>query len=161
MVATDWVLLAVLLLSVALGLWRGLMYEVLSVVGWVAAFVLAQAYAADVGQWLPTDGLSPAVRLVAGFVLIFIAVAFSGGLIAWVVQKLVASVGLRPVDRLLGGAFGLARGVVILLAAALVVTVLQLQSAPWWQQSATAGVLSATLHDIRPLLPEAVARYIP
>jgi membrane protein required for colicin V production len=161
MVATDWVLLAVLLLSVALGLWRGLMYEVLSVAGWVAAFVLAQAYAADVGQWLPTDGLSAAVRLVVGFVLIFIAVAFSGGLIAWAVQKLVASVGLRPVDRLLGGAFGLARGVVILLAAALVVTVLQLQSAPWWQQSAVAGVLSSTLHDIRPLLPEAVARYIP
>lgn len=161
MVATDWVLLAVLLLSVALGLWRGLMYEVLSVAGWVAAFVLAQAYAADVGHWLPTDGLSPAVRLVVGFVLIFIAVAFSGGLIAWAVQKLVASVGLRPVDRLLGGAFGLARGVVILLAAALVVTVLQLQSAPWWQQSAVAGVLSSTLHDIRPLLPEAVARYIP
>ena len=161
MVATDWVLLAVLLFSVALGLWRGLMYEVLSVAGWVAAFVLAQAFAADVGEWLPADGLSPAVRLVVGFVLIFVVVAFSGGLIAWAVQKLVASVGLRPVDRLLGGAFGLARGVVILLALALVVTVLQLQSAPWWQQSATAGVLSATLHEIRPLLPEAVARYIP
>jgi len=79
MVATDWVLLAVLLLSVALGLWRGLMYEVLSVAGWVAAFVLAQAFAADVGQWLPTDGLSPAVRLVVGFVLIFVVVAFPGG----------------------------------------------------------------------------------
>lgn len=160
MVLTDWVLLGALLLSVLLGLWRGLVYEVLSVAGWVAAFVLAQAFADEVGAWLPMDGLSPPLRVAAGFVLVFIAVAFAAGLAAWLVQKLVASVGLRPVDRVLGGAFGLLRGVVILLAVALVVSVTQLQGAAWWRDSATAGVLSATLHEIKPLLPEPVARYI-
>ncbi|MDP3834569.1 MAG: CvpA family protein [Hydrogenophaga sp.] len=160
MVLTDWVLLGALLLSVLLGLWRGLVYEVLSVAGWVAAFVLAQALADEVGAWLPMDGLSPPLRVAAGFVLVFIAVAFAAGLAAWLVQKLVASVGLRPVDRVLGGAFGLLRGVVILLAVALVVSMTQLQGAAWWRDSATAGVLSATLHEIQPLLPEPVARYI-
>lgn len=160
MVLTDWVLLGALLLSVLLGLWRGLVYEVLSVAGWVAAFVLAQALADEVGAWLPMDGLSPPLRVAAGFVLVFIAVAFAAGLAAWLVQKLVASVGLRPVDRVLGGAFGLLRGVVILLAVALVVSMAQLQGAAWWRDSATAGVLSATLHEIQPLLPEPVARYI-
>ena len=160
MVLTDWVLLGALLLSVLLGLWRGLVYEVLSVAGWVAAFVLAQALADEVGAWLPMDGLSPPLRVAAGFVLVFIAVAFAAGLAAWLVQKLVASVGLRPVDRVLGGVFGLLRGVVILLAVALVVSMTQLQGAAWWRDSATAGVLSATLHEIQPLLPEPVARYI-
>lgn len=160
MVLTDWVLLTALLLSVVLGLWRGLVYEVLSVVGWVAAFVLAQAFADQAGAWLPIDGLSPPLRLAAGFVLVFVVVAFAAGLGAWLVQKLVASVGLRPVDRVLGGAFGLLRGLVIMLAVALVVSMTQMQSAAWWRDSATASVLSAALHEIKPLLPEVVARYI-
>jgi membrane protein required for colicin V production len=160
MVLTDWVLLTALLLSVVLGLWRGLVYEVLSVIGWVAAFVLAQAFADQAGAWLPIDGLSPPLRLAAGFVLVFVVVAFAAGLGAWLVQKLVASVGLRPVDRVLGGAFGLLRGLVIMLAVALVVSMTQMQSAAWWRDSATASVLSAALHEIKPLLPEVVARYI-
>ena len=160
MVLTDWVLLTALLLSVVLGLWRGLVYEVLSVVGWVAAFVLAQAFADQAGAWLPIDGLSLPLRLAAGFVLVFVVVAFAAGLGAWLVQKLVASVGLRPVDRVLGGAFGLLRGLVILLAVAFVVNMTQMQGAAWWRDSATASVLSAALHEIKPLLPEVVARYI-
>lgn len=160
MVLTDWVLLAALLLSVLIGLWRGLVYEVLSVAGWVLAFVLAQAFAEQAAAWLPLDGLSPPMRLAAGFVLVFVLVAFAAGLLAWLVQKLVASVGLRPVDRVLGGAFGLLRGLVILLALALVVSVTQMQGAAWWSGSVTASALSVSLHEIKPLLPEAVARYI-
>lgn len=160
MVLTDWVLLLGLLLSVLLGLWRGLVYEVLSVLGWIAAFVLAQAFADKVGAWLPIDGLSPPLRVAVGFVLVFVVVAFAAGMGAWLVQKLVASVGLRPVDRVLGGAFGLLRGVVILLAVALVMSMTQMQNAAWWTDSKVAQVSSATLVEVKPLLPEPVARYI-
>lgn len=160
MLLTDWVLLVGLLLSVLLGLWRGLVYEVLSVLGWIAAFVLAQAFAEEVGGWLPLGGLSPALRVAVGFVAVFVGVAFAAGMGAWLVQKLVASVGLRPVDRVLGGAFGLLRGVVILLAVALVVSMTQTQNAAWWAESNVARLSSATLLEVKPLLPEAVARYI-
>ena len=160
MLLTDWVLLLGLLLSVLLGLWRGLVYEVLSVLGWIAAFILAQAFADDLGVWLPIGGLSPPLRVAVGFVVVFVVVAFAAGLGAWLVQKLVASVGLRPVDRVLGGAFGLLRGVVILLAVALVVSMTQMQNAAWWADSKVAGVSSATLQEVKPLLPEPVARYI-
>lgn len=157
----DWVLLAVLVFSALLGLWRGLVYEVLSVAGWVAAFVLAQAFAVDVAQMLPMEGASPALQIAAGFALVFIAVAFAGGLVAWLVRKLVTSVGLRPVDRVLGGAFGVLRGVVMLLGFAVVVNMTQLQRSEWWRTSATGAVLTVTLHELKPLLPEAVARYLP
>ena len=160
MVLTDWVLLAVLLLSVLLGAWRGLVYEVLSVAAWVAAFVLAQAYADEVALMLPLDRLSPPLQLASGFLVVFIAVAFAGGLLAWLVKKLVASVGLRPVDRILGSAFGLVRGVVMLLAFAVVVSMSPLRDADWWRGSVVAEALVATLHAIKPLLPEPVARYI-
>ncbi len=157
---TDGLLLTVLLLSVLLGAWRGLVYEVLSVASWVAAFVLAQAYADELALMLPLKGLSPPLQLAAGFLVVFIAVAFAGGLLAWLVKKLVASVGLRPVDRILGSAFGLARGVVMLLAFAVVVSMSPLRDALWWQGAVVADMLEATLHAIKPLLPEPVARYI-
>lgn len=159
--ATDWALLAVLLLSALLGLWRGLVYEVLSVAGWVAAFVLAQAYAADAGGLLPLDGFSQPLRLVAGFVAVFVATAFVAGLLAWGVKHLVASVGLRPVDRVLGGAFGLLRGAVMLLALALVVGMTPLHSQAWWRESAVAAVLDSAVQTLRPLLPQSLARQLP
>lgn len=157
----DWALLGILLLSALLGLWRGLVYEVISVAAWVAAFLLAQWYAADMAAILPMDGASEPLRLAAGFALVFLGTAFAGGLLAWLVKKLVESVGLRPVDRVLGGAFGLARGVVILLAVAVVVSMTQMQQASWWQASSAAGVLSTALHEIKPLLPDPLARYLP
>lgn len=161
MLLTDWVLLTVLVLSVLLGLWRGLVFEVLSVLGWVAAFLLAQAFAERLVPWLPIDGLAPPLQLAIAFALIFIGVAFLGGFVAWLVQKLVASVGLRPVDRVLGGAFGLLRGLIILLAVALLVTMTQSQTAAWWADSPTAHALSGTLGHAKPLLPDALSRHIP
>lgn len=161
MLLTDWVLLTVLLLSVVLGVWRGLVFEVLSVLGWVAAFLMAQAFADEVVPWLPVAQLAPALQLAIAFALVFIGVAFLGGLLAWLVQKLIASVGLRPVDRVLGGAFGLLRGLVILLAVTLVVTMTQLQTASWWAQSPTAHALGGTLSHAKPLLPDTLSRHIP
>ncbi len=156
----DWALLAVLLLSAVVGLWRGLVYEVLSVAVWVVAFVLAQRYGAPVGVWLPVEGFSEPLRVAMGFAVVFLASAFIGGLLSWLVKKLVESVGLRPVDRVLGGAFGLLRGAVILLGLTMVVQMTPLHTHERWRQSPVAGVLSDTLHALQPLLPEALARHL-
>jgi membrane protein required for colicin V production len=158
--SVDGVLLAALLLSAAVGLWRGLVYEVLSVAAWVAAFVAAQAYADTVGAVLPMGEASQALRMAAGFVLVFVATAFAGGLLAWLVKRMVTAVGLRPIDRVLGGAFGLLRGAVILLAVAVVVGMTPLRSNAQWQASVVAQTLTASLHTIKPLLPASVARFL-
>lgn len=158
--SVDGLLLFVLLLSAVVGMWRGLVYEVLSLMVWVAAFLLAQAYAGDVARLLPLDGLSAALRIAVAFVLVFVASAFAGGFVAWLVKKMVAAVGLRPIDRVLGGVFGLLRGAVVLLAVAVVVGMTPLQSQQAWQTSAVAQVLGDSLQALRPLLPEPVARYL-
>ena len=144
----------------ALGAWRGLVYEVLSVLGWAAAFIVAQLYAATVGQMLPMQGATDALRYAAGFVLSFIASAFAAGLLAWLAKKLIETVGLRPVDRTLGAFFGLLRGVLILLAAATAVLMTPLKEGEWWKQSTGAGILSATLKAVKPILPHEVGQYI-
>lgn len=161
MAVLDWLILALLLVSLLLGAWRGLVYEVLSVLSWLAAFVLAQWLAPDVAARLPMAGSAEPVRYAAGFVLVFVAAAFAGGLLAWLVKKLVEAVGLRPVDRTLGAAFGLLRGAVLLLALAVVVNMTPLRSDQWWTESTGAVVSTAALKGLKPVLPERFAQYLP
>ena len=156
----DWVLLAVLVLSLLVGLWRGLVFEVLSVLGWVAAFFLAHWFAPDVAAMLPMSSATQSIRYAAAFVLTFIVAVFVAGLLASLVRKMVAAVGLRPVDRLLGGIFGLVRGLVLLLAVAVAIDMTPLNDSPWWKESTGAPVLSAALKGLKPALPEKFSRYL-
>lgn len=157
----DWIFLGVLLVSLLLGAWRGLMFELLSAVSWMAAFVLAQWFAPDVAQKLPMAGSGEAVRYAAGFALVFVLSVFAGGLLAKLVQKLFAAVGLQSADRALGAAFGLVRGVVLLLATTVVIGMSPMKSSAWWKESLGAEISMATLKGLKPALPEEFGRYLP
>jgi membrane protein required for colicin V production len=161
MATLDWVALGVLALSLLLGIWRGLVFEVLSVLGWLAAFVLAQWFAPQVSGMLPMAGSHEAVRYAAAFVVVFIATVFAAGLLAWLTKKLIASVGLAPADRALGGLFGLVRGVVLLLGLAVVVHMTALKDGMWWKESVTSGIATAMLRGMKPVLPAKFAAYLP
>jgi len=157
----DWIFVGVLIFSMVVGAWRGLVYEVLSVLGWIAAFVLAQWFAPDVAQWLPMGGATEAIRYAAGFVLVFVVTIFLSSLLAFLVKKLMTAVGLRPADRLLGAGFGLVRGVVLLLALTLVVGMTPLHTASWWQDAGGPGVAAVVLKGLKPLLPQDFGKYLP
>lgn len=143
-----------------LGAWRGLVYEVLSVLGWAVSFYVAQWFAPRVAMLLPLQSASEPVRYAAAFVLVFIVAVFVAGLLAFLLKKLVEAIGLRPVDRTLGAAFGLLRGVILLLAATVVMDMTALKSSPWWMESRGAQALTATLKSLKPMLPEPFAKYL-
>ena len=159
---TDGVLGGILLLSLIVGVWRGLVYELMSLAGWVAAFVVAQWLAEDVARWLPVwQEAAAQVRYALAFVLVFVASMFAAGMVSWLLRKLVDTAGLRPVDRSLGGIFGLARGVVVLLVLTVVVQLLGLRTAAWWQQSDVTPALQWLLAGVKPALPPALQAYLP
>ena len=159
--AVDWILLAVLGLSLLLGLWRGIVQEVLSLVGWVAAFYVSQMYAPMAAAWLPMEGSSQMLRYAAGFVVVFVAVLIATVLVSWVVKKLVSAVGLGPLDRLLGSLFGLMRGVVILLAVTVFVGMTPMRDTEAWKQAQGAQWLQQFLHVLKPVLPADFGKYLP
>lgn len=157
----DWAFLALLLVSLLIGLWRGILYELISLAAWVAAFVLAQWFGADVAKLLPMAGAGEGLRYAAGFVLTFVVALFVGGLLALLVKKLVTVVGLAPFDRVLGAVFGVVRGLVILLAIAVVVAMTPLKSALWWQESKGASALTGLLKGLKPVLPAGFGKLLP
>ena len=161
MFALDWIFLLLLLVSLALGAWRGLVYELVSVLSWIAAFILSQWLAPDLAHRLPLTGMSESVRYAAGFALIFVVAVLAGGLVATLVKKLFSAIGLEPADRALGAIFGLLRGVLVLLAAAVVIGMTPWRSGQWWQESVGAGIARSTLKALRPGMPQEFGRYLP
>ena len=161
MAALDWIFAAVLLASMLIGAWRGLVFEVLSLLGWVVSFFVAQWFAQDVAELLPMGESAGALRYAAGFVLVFVASVFACGFVTWLAKRLVEAIGLRPADRTLGAAFGVLRGLVLLLAVAVVAGLTPVHQASWWQESQAAPVLAGVLRGLKPALPEEFAKHLP
>lgn len=157
----DWALAAVLSLSVAVGLWRGLVFEVLSLVGWVAAYVAAQLLSAVVAPMLPVGTPGGALNQGATFALVFVLALVVWAVLSRLLRLLVHATPLQLVDRVLGGGFGLLRGAVLLLAVATVVSLTPAARTTAWQHSQGAAWLGAMLQGLKPVLPESFAQHLP
>ena len=109
--------------------------EVFSLLVWAAEFLVAYHFAGDVAVLMEGSVTLPSARIAMGFAGLFIAVLLVGGLINYLLGRLVESTGLSGTDRLLGGAFGAARGLALVLALLLVAGLTPLPQDPWWQES--------------------------
>ena len=157
----DWTLLAVLAASVVIGLWRGLAFELMSLAGWVVAYVAAQLWSPAVAAWLPLGAPGSAPQQGAAFALTFIGVLIGWTLLARLLRLVIHATPLTLIDRVLGAGFGLVRGGVLLLALATVVAFTPAARAPLWQDSFGAAWLAAALQGLKPMLPVEVARHLP
>ncbi len=156
----DWVFLALLLLSMVIGVVRGLLYEVMSLLGWVVAYVAAQGFGAAAAPALPVGVPGSALNLAAGFTLVFVAVLFGWWGLTWLLSRLVKASPLQALDRLFGMLFGLLRGALIALAIGTVVALTPLERAPAWRDSHSAAACGAVLAGLKPLLPEPIIRHL-
>ncbi len=160
----NWVeltLLGVIVFSRVLGAWRGFLYEVFSLAGWVLAFFAARWLAGDLAPHLPLGELSAGWRQAVAFVVVFVVAAFVAGLISWVIRKLAEQVGLRPVDRVLGAVFGLLRAAVLLVVLAFAVSLTPLSRQDAWLQSSGAQFLARLALQGKPWLPEELLKVLP
>jgi membrane protein required for colicin V production len=133
--AVDVIIIAVLLLSVLVGLWRGLISEVLALLTWIAAFWVAWKFGPAVSAHFDRMIQTPVLRLVVGYGLCFIAVLIIGALVRFGIQTLVDSTGLGGTDRLLGMIFGFARGLLLVTLIVFLVGLTSFAREPMWQQS--------------------------
>ena len=133
----DTAILAVLGISSLIGVWRGLIREMLSLLAWAAAFITARLYADGVSgslaETLPAID-NESLRYVLSFALIFLAVLMLGALLSHLVASLMSLSGMRPMDRILGGLFGVLRGAVLVVAV-LFLTWAFFEDSPQWRGS--------------------------
>ena len=157
----DLTLLAVLALSVVVGLWRGLVFELMSLAGWLVAYVAAQVWSPQVAVALPVGEPGSALQQGAGFALTFLGVLIAWMVLARLLRLMVHATPLTLIDRMLGAGFGLLRGAVLLLAVSTVVAFTPAARSQPWQDSVGAAWLGAALQGLKPVLPDDVARHLP
>jgi membrane protein required for colicin V production len=160
LVWVDWVLLAVLGLSLLIGMVRGFVFECLSLAGWVVAWFAAQWFAPVAAAHLPVGTPGTALNLGAAFALCFLIALVVWSLLARLIRLLIQATPLSLVDRFLGAVFGALRGGVLLLALATVVMLTPASQSQGWRVSQGARWLGTTLAQLKPLLPEPVARLV-
>ena len=131
----DYAILATIAISILVGMLRGFVKEVFSLLIWAAAFALAYQFGGDLASVMEEHVTLPSARTAMGFAGVFIMVLLVGGLLGYLIGRLVDSTGLTGTDRLLGGAFGTARGLALVVACVLVAGFTPIPGDPWWQQS--------------------------
>ena len=130
----DTAILIVIAISVAFGLWRGFVKEVLSLLSCVAALLAARNYSKPFAGLLVNTIESESIRYVTAFALLFVIVIMIGTLINHFMAKLLTITGLKFLDQLLGAVFGLTRGTVIVLVILFILNVF-VSETEWWQES--------------------------
>lgn len=160
MTGFDYGVIAVVLFSALLGGWRGLMYEVLSLLGWVAAWVVARLFFASAAPYMPDALGAESARVAAAFVVLFVVTLIVSGIVAWLLSKLVKWVGLGWLDGLLGGLFGILRGALIVLVLVVLAGMTRLPQEPFWRNAWSSKPLESTALSVRGWLPDGVAQRV-
>lgn len=153
MSSVDYVIIAIIAVSAAVGIWRGFVRESLSLVIWVAAFWLAYVWAGTFESYFSATINDRSLRLVTAFVLLFLAVHVAGFVISRLLASLLESIGLNGVDRVAGGGFGIVRGVVLVAAVVLVAGMTSVVKEPLWQQSRMIALCSKGLAWVQHYYP--------
>ncbi|HEV2212518.1 MAG TPA: CvpA family protein [Gammaproteobacteria bacterium] len=161
----DYVILCIIFISALMGLVRGFLREVVSLLIWMLGFWVALRFAPAVGDAFEFVK-SPEDRLIVGYVVILVLVLILGTVAGFLIKKLVEGSGADTGDRSLGTLFGAARGVVVVTVLILLGSTLLVPQPAWWRESklipyarplvAMARRLVPVKVDFKPLKPAAV-----
>ncbi|QSA99192.1 CvpA family protein [Methylococcus sp. EFPC2] len=160
MIWIDYGILGLLALSALIGLMRGLIREVFSLALWGAAIWLGLHYSRDVSVLFENKIPAPSARMAASFLALFVGTLLVGGLLGYLLGKLVSFTGLSGTDRLAGLLFGVARGGLIVSVLVLLAGATPIPEDPWWKQSRLIPPFQNLALWLRAQLPSGISAYV-
>jgi membrane protein required for colicin V production len=160
MPALDWVLLLIVAVSGLLGLLRGMIGVVVSLVAWLLAGLAAYLFGGDVGRGLVTDGQLSWGEYLGGYALSFAVVWVAVALVGLVVRRLAQEAGLSGVDRLFGFGLGVVRGLFLACALLLLLGLTSVPGKRAWHESAGVATLLPAAKWMRGCLPPWMAQRV-
>jgi membrane protein required for colicin V production len=153
MTGFDVAIIAVVALSTILAMIRGVVRELVALAAWFVGVAAAIAFSATLAGRLGGLDVAPLARELIAFLLILTAVLIAGALTGALLRGAVHAIGLRVLDRFLGGVFGFARGLLAVLVFALFAGITTLPQRDWWQNSEFGPALGVAVLELRPYLP--------
>jgi membrane protein required for colicin V production len=160
MIWADWVLLAALVASIIIGVLRGFTREFFGLISWVIAIAAALLLAPHAMGLLESYVATPSLRIAASYAVVFFGFLVLGAIVTTVITALVRkNAQLSTIDRMVGGGFGLIRGVLIGVVMVWLVGLTPARQDPWWKQSLVIPPLEWLADGFRSILPDKWARY--
>lgn len=160
MTVFDYAVLVIIGISVLISLMRGAVREILSLAGWILAFYIARTYASQIVPLLPYDIPSEKLKMLAAFLILFLAVLLIASLLSIALSGLLKEVGLGWLNRLLGGVFGLLRGLLIVTVLVLLAGMTQLPKDERWTNAMFSAPLEALAKTVLMWLPKSISQHV-
>ena len=157
----DYIILVIVFLSALLGWWRGLVYEILSLLSWVTSYFVAKAWAAEFAPYMPAVLENDALKNAAAYAAVFAITLILCGLAAWSLHKLARHFGLDwRTDGMTGAIFGFFRGLMLVLVLVLIAGLTKLPQTPFWQDALLSKPLQNVALLAKDLLPDDMAKRV-
>jgi len=160
MTGFDYAVLAIVGVSVLLSIMRGFVREVLALISWVAAFIVARLYALELVPMLPEAIPSEELKMLAAFLIVFLMTLLLCSLLAIALSHIFKKVGLGWIDRGLGAVFGVLRGVLVVCILVLLAGFTGLPRDPMWRNAMFAAPLEAAVLAQLSWLPADIAKHV-
>ncbi len=152
----DYAILIVVGLSALIGVMRGLVGEVMSMLVWIAAFGLSFLFG-DSAAALFSSIDTAAFRMMLGYAGVFGGTMIAGSLLTWLLRTLIHSSGLSGTDRVAGLGFGVVRGFAIVVGIVLLLGFTSLPGNTTWRQSALMPSMESGAVWLKSFLPSVAA----
>jgi membrane protein required for colicin V production len=154
----DYAVIAIIVLSAVVGWWRGFMYELFSLIGWLAAFIVARTFSAELVPYVPMAVGAENLRSAAAFAALFIATLIVGALFAWFLARLAKFAGLSGMDGKFGAIFGMLRGGLVVIALVWLGGLTDLPQLPFWRNALSSKPLQQAALYAKDYVPENAVR---
>ena len=157
----DYAVVSIVFLSIVLGVFRGMVQEVLSLANWMIAFWVANRYGSQLAVHMDwAESLTPPMKALIGCAVVFFAAMILGSILIGLLARIVAAAGLGFADRTMGAVFGFARGVLIVLVLVTAAGFTSIPSNPVWRNAVLSPLAERAMRELKPHLPESVANWV-
>lgn len=150
----DFGLVVVIILSLLIGAYRGFVRSLLSVTSWAIASWVTWKYGVRATPLVADWNLTPEIETIVTHLGVFFLVLFLMSVISYVVAGAASSDGFTSVDRTLGAAFGIVRGVVIVLLLAVGMAYALGLEQPLWRDSIALPLLEPWVQDVQQMIAQ-------
>jgi membrane protein required for colicin V production len=154
---TDYIVLAAIIISAVTGLMRGFLREAVALVSWIVALILAGHFSGLVEPHLGGLLAGALVKPWVARLIILVIVLLVGAMIGAAASHFVRLSMFSGMDRLLGFAFGMLRGLLLFGLFVMLGQLMRLESETWWQQSRLIPYGESVANGLRFLVGEGAA----
>lgn len=160
MTSFDYVVFIIIGVCIIVSMMRGAVREMLSIIGWLAAFYVAKTYATQLMPLLPQDIPTDSLRVLAAFIILFLGVLLVVSLLSIALSSILNKIGLSWLNRFFGALFGFAKGLLIVCILVFLAGLTSIPKDARWTNAMFSSPLEALVKAALPWMPQKVTQYV-